>query len=130
MQGCQFCLFSISSIFLYLKHLLTFFAFLTKKFLALKKIFIKQFSWSFLLFVSLLIDIFILNYSIETKEEHDYRSLPEKLHLTGYQGFTLTYSVDWPLSLVIDNKSIFCYQLIFRHLFYCKYVEGLLCKLV
>ncbi|MCL4126577.1 UNVERIFIED_CONTAM: hypothetical protein GTU68_045281 [Idotea baltica] len=66
--------------------------------------------------------------SIETDEEREYRNPPERLHLTGLQGFSLTYQVEWPLLLVLDHKSHFCYQMIFRHLFYCKHVERLLCR--
>jgi gamma-tubulin complex component 2 len=31
--------------------------------------------------------------------------------------------VKWPLTLILSHKSITKYQLIFRHLLYCKYVE-------
>jgi gamma-tubulin complex component 2 len=40
-----------------------------------------------------------------------------------YESFTLQYKVQWPLSLVISNKAINKYQLIFRHLLFQKYVE-------
>jgi gamma-tubulin complex component 2 len=39
------------------------------------------------------------------------------------EGFTLAYKVRWPLSLIISKKTLTKYQLIFRHLFYCKHVE-------
>lgn len=39
------------------------------------------------------------------------------------EGFTLEYKVRWPLSLIISKKALTKYQLIFRHLFYCKHVE-------
>jgi gamma-tubulin complex component 2 len=48
--------------------------------------------------------------------------------LTGLDAFTLKYKVRWPLSLIISLKSLTKYQLIFRHLFYCKHVEAQLCK--
>lgn len=37
--------------------------------------------------------------------------------------FTLDYKVKWPLTLIISRRAITKYQLIFRHLFLCKYVE-------
>ena len=37
--------------------------------------------------------------------------------------FTLDYKVKWPLTLIISRRAITKYQLIFRHLFFCKYVE-------
>ena len=47
--------------------------------------------------------------------------------LRGYEAFTLDLRVEWPLSLVISMRSITKYQLLFRHLFFCKYVERRLC---
>lgn len=47
----------------------------------------------------------------------------KKQDLKRLEGFTLTYRVRWPLSLIISKKSLTKYQLIFRHLFYCKHVE-------
>jgi len=47
--------------------------------------------------------------------------------LRGYEAFTLDLKVEWPLSLVISMRSITKYQLLFRHLFFCKYVERRLC---
>ena len=43
--------------------------------------------------------------------------------LPGYEAVSLDYEVKWPLSLVISRKNLTRYQLIFRHLFFCKYVE-------
>lgn len=42
------------------------------------------------------------------------------------ESFTLDYKVKWPLTLILSRKAITKYQLIFRHLFSCKYVERLL----
>ena len=47
--------------------------------------------------------------------------------LSGLESFGLEYSVQWPLSLVISYRSLYKYQLLFRHLFYCKHVERQLC---
>ena len=35
----------------------------------------------------------------------------------------MDYKVRWPLTLILSHKSITKYQLIFRHLLFCKYVE-------
>ncbi|KAI9022773.1 Spc98 family-domain-containing protein [Phycomyces nitens] len=47
--------------------------------------------------------------------------------LTGYEAFTLDYTVTFPLSLVISRKALTKYQLLFRHLLYLKHVEESLC---
>lgn len=43
--------------------------------------------------------------------------------LKGIDAFTLGYSVTFPLSLVLNKKIMTKYQIIFRHLFKCKYLE-------
>lgn len=67
--------------------------------------------------------------SIETHEEKEYRLPSDKLHLLGLESFSFGYEVKWPVSLVLNRKAIACYQMIFRHLFYCKHVERLLCRI-
>lgn len=46
--------------------------------------------------------------------------------LTGLQAFALSVNSTWPVTLVFNVTVISSYQLIFRHLFYCKYIERLL----
>jgi gamma-tubulin complex component 2 len=46
--------------------------------------------------------------------------------LKGMESFTLSYRVNWPLSLILSKKSLTKYQLIFRQIFSCKHVERLL----
>nr|XP_042898815.1 gamma-tubulin complex component 2 isoform X2 [Parasteatoda tepidariorum] len=46
--------------------------------------------------------------------------------LTGLEAFAFDYEVKWPLSLVINRKALAYYQILFRHLFYCKHIENLL----
>ncbi|TDH69269.1 hypothetical protein CCR75_002885 [Bremia lactucae] len=41
--------------------------------------------------------------------------------------FTLDYKVKWPLSLVVSCGALTKYQMIFRHIFFCKHVERQLC---
>jgi gamma-tubulin complex component 2 len=48
--------------------------------------------------------------------------------LNGLDAFTLSYQVRWPLSLIVSKKTLTKYQLLFRHLFFCKYVERQLCR--
>ncbi|XP_067000772.2 gamma-tubulin complex component 2 [Anabrus simplex] len=66
--------------------------------------------------------------SIETLEENEYRLRTGKKELTGLLSFSFGYEVKWPVSLVLNRKAIACYQMIFRHLFYCKHIERLLCR--
>ncbi|XP_066587189.1 gamma-tubulin complex component 2 isoform X2 [Prorops nasuta] len=65
--------------------------------------------------------------SIQTKEEKDY-CLQAGKTLSGLEAFVFNYDVKWPVSLIINRKTIVCYQILFRHLFYCKYIERLLCR--
>ena len=48
---------------------------------------------------------------------------PKETKLPGLRSFTLDYSVEWPVSLVISRKTLTKYQLLFRHIFYCRYIE-------
>lgn len=80
----------------------------------------------FLILFSMMYILFLI--SIETEDEREYYPQEERLQLSGLQGFSLGYRVTWPVSLVLDRKTIACYQMIFRHLFYCKHVERLLCR--
>ncbi|XP_074292380.1 gamma-tubulin complex component 2 [Silene latifolia] len=57
--------------------------------------------------------------------EHDH--LEEPASITGLEAFSLSYKVQWPLSLVISRKALTKYQLIFRFLFHCKHVSRQLC---
>jgi gamma-tubulin complex component 2 len=66
--------------------------------------------------------------TIETKQEKDYKVDPVDLHLSGLEAFTFDYIVKWPVSLVISRKALTKYQMLFRHLFYCKHVERQLCS--
>lgn len=48
-------------------------------------------------------------------------------NVKGIEAFTLDYKVKWPLNLILSRKTLIKYQILFRHLFYCKYVERQLC---
>lgn len=39
------------------------------------------------------------------------------------EAFSLDYKVEWPTALVINRLVIDRYQMLFRHLFYCRHVE-------
>ncbi|XP_078447236.1 spc97 / Spc98 family of spindle pole body (SBP) component [Wolffia australiana] len=51
----------------------------------------------------------------------------EPLSITGLETFSLSYKVQWPLSIIISRKVLAKYQLIFRFLFHCKHVSRQLC---
>lgn len=57
-----------------------------------------------------------------------FPSLPDDQELRGVEGLMLSFSVRWPLSLVLSKKSLTKYQLLFRHLFFAKHVQRLLSK--
>ena len=57
----------------------------------------------------------------------DYFLQTDKV-LTGIEAFVFNYDVKWPVSLVINRKAIACYQMLFRHIFYCKHIERKLCR--
>lgn len=66
--------------------------------------------------------------SIQTNSEQVYWSAAEQEKLLMIQSFSFSYEVHWPLSLILNRKSLACYQMIFRHLFYCKYIERMICQ--
>ncbi|KAF0299593.1 Gamma-tubulin complex component 2 [Amphibalanus amphitrite] len=68
-------------------------------------------------------------HSIETYEEKEHWAPAEHLAISGLQAFTFGSAVTWPVSLVLNRKALACYQMMFRHLFYCKHVERQLCQL-
>ena len=49
-------------------------------------------------------------------------------NLVGTDAFTLDIRVRYPLSIVLSRQALTKYQLIFRHLFFCKHVERQLCS--
>lgn len=62
---------------------------------------------------------------ISAEDQKEYGDISNTL-LTGLEAFAFDYEVKWPLSLVINRRVLACYQMLFRHLFYCKHVERLL----
>ncbi|KAL3266582.1 hypothetical protein HHI36_010746 [Cryptolaemus montrouzieri] len=66
--------------------------------------------------------------SIQTTAEQEYRSIQEQKNLQVIETFAFSYKVHWPLSLILNRKSLACYQMIFRHLFYCKHVDRMICQ--
>ncbi|XP_044592328.1 gamma-tubulin complex component 2-like isoform X2 [Cotesia glomerata] len=65
--------------------------------------------------------------SIQTSDEKEFAFQAGK-KLDGIEAFAFNYEVKWPVSLVINRKAIACYQMLFRHLFNCKHIERLLCR--
>lgn len=51
----------------------------------------------------------------------------ENIELVGYECFTFSFDVKWPMSLILPHSIITQYQLLFRLLFQCKHVERRLC---
>lgn len=43
--------------------------------------------------------------------------------LKGLEAFVLDMEVPWPVNMVLSRRAMAKYQLLFRHLFYCKHVE-------
>jgi len=61
------------------------------------------------------------------KQFRDPRARKEEEMLSGIEAFAMDFKVRWPLSLVLSREVLIKYQLIFRHLFFCKHVERHLC---
>ena len=66
--------------------------------------------------------------SIDTDFESDYKIPSNPEDLTGLEAFAFGYEVQWPISLVLNRKSLAQYQMLLRHLFFCKHVERLICN--
>ncbi|KAI1285362.1 Gamma-tubulin complex component 2 [Halotydeus destructor] len=62
----------------------------------------------------------ILSMGSESTEDI---SFGEERSLKGFESIALNYKVEWPLTLILSRRNIACYQMLFRHLFCCKYVE-------
>ncbi|CAL1527204.1 unnamed protein product [Lymnaea stagnalis] len=62
------------------------------------------------------------------KEKGKYLIDPTDIRLSGLESFSFDYVVKWPTSLVLSRKALTRYQILFRHLFYCKHVERQLCN--
>jgi gamma-tubulin complex component 2 len=54
---------------------------------------------------------------------HSFKSSSHKTELKGIDTFSLDCRISWPLSLIFAQSSMQLYKLLFRHLFFCKYVE-------
>ncbi|XP_062542171.1 gamma-tubulin complex component 2 homolog isoform X2 [Armigeres subalbatus] len=55
-------------------------------------------------------------------------TLGDTSQLKGIECFTFNYNAQWPVSIVLNRWTISKYQMIFRQLFYLKYVERILCR--
>ena len=85
--------------------------------------------------------------SIDTQDEAHFKKPADTSELTGLEAFAFGYDVQWPISLILNRKyflkffnsyvidfrlifflgkSLACYQMLLRHLLYCKHVENLL----
>jgi gamma-tubulin complex component 2 len=52
----------------------------------------------------------------------------QEVKLNGMASFSLDYVVKWPLSLIINKRTLFKYQVLFRHVYLMKDVERKLCN--
>lgn len=68
-----------------------------------------------------------INKSTGSESDDEY-DLPDTSTLSGIECFTFNYTTNWPISIVLHQMTISKYQIIFRQLFYCKYVENYLCR--
>ncbi|KAA8581260.1 hypothetical protein FQN60_002841 [Etheostoma spectabile] len=60
--------------------------------------------------------------AIETKQEKAIiNAEAADAALSGLEAFSFDYIVKWPLSLIINRKALTRYQMLFRHIFYCKH---------
>ena len=66
----------------------------------------------------------VININRNLSTSHDLL----ETKLTGLESFSLDYDVKWPISLVINRNCLTRYQMLFRFLFYIKYIERLLCN--
>lgn len=64
--------------------------------------------------------------SIDTEAESEFKGPADTADLTGLEAFAFGYDVQWPVSLVLNRKSLACYQMLLRHLLFCKHVEKLI----
>ncbi|CAH8634198.1 unnamed protein product [Schistosoma guineensis] len=62
-----------------------------------------------------------------SEDEPDVLPIEDK-NLSGLEAFCLDYRVGWPIDLVLNRQVMDRYQMLFRHLLYCKHVERLLCN--
>nr|XP_029725425.1 gamma-tubulin complex component 2 homolog isoform X1 [Aedes albopictus] len=65
---------------------------------------------------------------IVKKEDVFLDTLGDTSQLKGIECFTFNYNAQWPVSIVLNRWTISKYQMIFRQLFYLKYVERILCR--
>ncbi|KFB50780.1 AGAP005575-PA-like protein [Anopheles sinensis] len=65
---------------------------------------------------------------IVNKEDAFVDTLSDTSQLKGIECFTFTYKAQWPVSIVLNLWTISKYQMLFRQLFYLKYVERILCR--
>ncbi|XP_031339434.1 gamma-tubulin complex component 2-like isoform X1 [Photinus pyralis] len=65
---------------------------------------------------------------LSIEERNLFLTAQKKTNLTVIESFAFSYEVKWPLSLILNRRSLACYQMIFRHLFYCKHVERMICQ--
>lgn len=66
--------------------------------------------------------------TIGTPYEKESFETAGPISIPGVEALSLKFEVKWPVSLVLNDRAVTNYQLIFRHLFFCKHVERRLCE--
>lgn len=65
----------------------------------------------------------IASLSISTSATGNQNQSNDGREICGYEGFSLTYRLQWPMKLIVSVTDMVKYQLMFRYIFYCKHVE-------
>ena len=52
--------------------------------------------------------------SIDTEAEGEFKGPVDTENLSGLEAFAFGYDVQWPISLVLNRKSLACYQMLLR----------------
>lgn len=61
--------------------------------------------------------------SIISKGRRNEVNVQETDSLKGFEAVVLEYDVKWPLNLILSERSLTCYQILFRHIFLCHFVQ-------
>lgn len=65
----------------------------------------------------------ILSYGSGEELGEDDEMLDDFSEIKGYEAVALQYKVGWPLNIILNQKNLKCYQMLFQYLFFCKNIE-------
>ncbi len=66
--------------------------------------------------------------SISTDDERETKAALSSMTVPVWEAFTLSFNVEWPVSIVLSHRALTCYQMLFRHFFHLKRVARVLCR--